>query len=62
MSPTPRFLRARDAQGTRPVTLFPVIAIRTTEAEEKKWAGSELNTRHRDFQSLALPTELPARA
>ncbi len=28
---------------------------------EKKWAGSELNTRHRDFQSLALPTELPAR-
>ena len=29
--------------------------------KEKKWAGSELNTRHRDFQSLALPTELPAR-
>ena len=28
---------------------------------KKKWAGSELNTRHRDFQSLALPTELPAR-
>jgi anaerobic selenocysteine-containing dehydrogenase len=31
------------------------------EAYEEKWAGSELNTRHRDFQSLALPTELPAR-
>ena len=27
----------------------------------KKWAGSELNTRHKDFQSFALPTELPAR-
>ena len=24
------------------------------------WAGRELNPRHRDFQSLALPTELPA--
>ncbi len=26
-----------------------------------KWAGADLNRRHRDFQSLALPTELPAR-
>ena len=26
----------------------------------KTWAGRELNPRHRDFQSLALPTELPA--
>jgi hypothetical protein len=24
------------------------------------WAGSESNTRHEDFQSSALPTELPA--
>src|SRR5271156_2250618 len=24
------------------------------------WAGSESNTRHKDFQSFALPTELPA--
>lgn len=30
-------------------------------AFQKKWAGRELNPRHRDFQSLALPTELPAR-
>jgi len=30
--------------------------------EKKKWAGSESNTRHKDFQSFALPTELPARA
>ena len=26
----------------------------------ENWAGRELNPRHRDFQSLALPTELPA--
>jgi integrase len=25
------------------------------------WAGAELNCRHQDFQSCALPTELPAR-
>ena len=25
------------------------------------WAGAELNRRHEDFQSSALPTELPAR-
>src|SRR4030095_4321202 len=28
--------------------------------EKKKWAGAELNRRHEDFQSSALPTELPA--
>src|SRR5262245_5999652 len=27
--------------------------------EEKWWTGGELNSRHRDFQSRALPTELP---
>ena len=26
---------------------------------EKWWTGGELNSRHRDFQSRALPTELP---
>ena len=26
-----------------------------------KWAGAELNRRHHDFQSCALPTELPTR-
>jgi hypothetical protein len=26
-----------------------------------EWAGAELNRRHTDFQSVALPTELPAR-
>jgi hypothetical protein len=26
-----------------------------------EWAGADLNRRHTDFQSVALPTELPAR-
>jgi hypothetical protein len=26
----------------------------------KQWAGADLNRRHTDFQSVALPTELPA--
>jgi hypothetical protein len=26
------------------------------------WLGAELNRRHKDFQSSALPTELPSRA
>jgi hypothetical protein len=26
-----------------------------------EWAGVDLNHRHTDFQSVALPTELPAR-
>jgi hypothetical protein len=30
-------------------------------AEMQKWAGAELNRRHTDFQSVALPTELPTR-
>jgi hypothetical protein len=27
----------------------------------QQWAGVDLNHRHTDFQSVALPTELPAR-
>jgi hypothetical protein len=27
----------------------------------KWWLGAELNRRHKDFQSSALPTELPSR-
>ena len=27
---------------------------------KKKWLGRELNPRHEDFQSSALPTELPS--
>jgi hypothetical protein len=26
---------------------------------KRRWRGTELNRRRRDFQSLALPTELP---
>jgi hypothetical protein len=26
-----------------------------------QWAGADSNRRHTDFQSVALPTELPAR-
>jgi hypothetical protein len=26
----------------------------------KWWLGAELNRRHKDFQSSALPTELPS--
>ena len=29
--------------------------------EEKEWLGTESNRRHKDFQSSALPTELPSR-
>ena len=37
------------------------VAVREVrDAKEKKWwTGGELNSRHRDFQSRALPTELP---
>ena len=33
---------------------------RVVEVSEKWWAGAGLNRRHQDFQSCALPTELPA--
>ena len=31
------------------------------ESLSRKWTGGELNSRHQDFQSCALPTELPVR-
>jgi hypothetical protein len=33
-----------------------------TETLKKWWPGSESNQRHADFQSAALPTELPGHA
>ena len=30
------------------------------DPDEKWWLGTELNRRHTDFQSAALPTELPS--
>ena len=36
------------------------LATTTTESvTAKTWAGADLNRRHTDFQSVALPTELP---
>ena len=35
--------------------------IRAFTSEKKKWLGAESNRRHVDFQSTALPTELPSR-
>ena len=29
------------------------------DREKEKWSGADLNRRHADFQSTALPTELP---
>jgi hypothetical protein len=37
--------------------VFPrILAVKTTT-----WLGAESNRRHVDFQSTALPTELPSR-
>ena len=47
-----------------------ILALLTKKAVKRKrlaakklheWAGADLNRRHTDFQSVALPTELPAR-
>jgi hypothetical protein len=32
-----------------------------SETEGAQWTGTESNRRHKDFQSFALPTELPVR-
>src|SRR5215510_10466722 len=43
---------------------LPLLAImRQHQADyssKKWWLGAELNRRHKDFQSSALPTELPS--
>ena len=41
-------------------TKKPAI-IRACQPRTYEWAGVDLNHRHTDFQSVALPTELPAR-
>ena len=55
--------RKRDtvgATGTRSgTTELAVGGGRGVTTERKWWTGGELNSRHRDFQSRALPTELP---
>lgn len=39
----------------------PAVSFHHTFRPLYWWSGAELNCRHRDFQSLALPTELPDR-
>ena len=34
---------------------------RVSPSENEVWLGAESNRRHEDFQSSALPTELPSR-
>ena len=41
--------------------LNPVTRSRSRKFQLKWWPGAELNCRHEDFQSTALPTELPGR-
>jgi site-specific recombinase XerC len=49
---------------TKPRKRFVVLRGKGRKPKETGrkvwWAGSESNTRHKDFQSFALPTELPA--
>ncbi len=49
---------------TKPQKRFVVLRGKGRKPKETQrkvwWAGSESNTRHKDFQSFALPTELPA--
>ena len=49
---------------TKPQKRFVVLRGKGRKPKETGrkvwWAGSESNTRHKDFQSFALPTELPA--
>src|SRR6476619_572182 len=60
-------LRGRAAPRLRPflARLFPIVLhriVRSINRYEliKKWLGAESNRRHVDFQSTALPTELPS--
>ena len=36
-----------------------LVGCRARHVKRPEWPGRELNPRHRDFQSRALPTELP---
>jgi integrase len=59
-----RLVRRRkgNAKVTDPVTARAAVGATSGDdvsTEEKWWTGGELNSRHRDFQSRALPTELP---
>src|SRR5262245_31972070 len=53
---------AQRASATDPVTAPEASVVGgagDVTTERKWWTGGESNSRHRDFQSRALPTELP---
>ena len=44
-------------------SLRPHGQLKLLISNKKEWCpGAELNRRHTDFQSVALPTELPGRS
>src|SRR5205823_12398194 len=66
----PQWRHVRCASGRENVigpagALSEVVFSRNAQDTELKangqWAGPESNRRHMDFQSIALPAELPAR-
>ena len=50
----------RRARAHSPLHFLEIAARESKTPMISWWAGSESNTRHKDFQSFALPTELPA--
>ena len=46
---------SRDFTSEKP---FRPLTISTSDLRQKWWLEPELNQRHKDFQSSALPTEL----
>src|SRR5207237_4507602 len=50
----------RCAEGTVPVGRPLTRTVAIPRYTKNWWAGTGLNRRHQDFQSCALPTELPA--
>ncbi len=47
------------AQLTQAATHGRMVRVSVRASHRKKWTGAGLNRRHTDFQSVALPTELP---
>src|SRR5437762_244894 len=57
--PSPRGHRGVDKPATQPVS-DDADGPEIGSIRKEWWAGTGLNRRHQDFQSCALPTELPA--
>src|SRR5580658_545097 len=56
-----REFRHRASSSSRHASLgYPIISWRFAPSPDEKWCrGAESNRRHADFQSAALPAELP---